>query len=57
MGPQDSKDKVSLLSPQLETKGVHYRKGTEEAMTCHLQKTEKIVSETPGANPLAAQCG
>lgn len=49
MGPQDSKDKVSLLSPQLETKGVHYRKGTEEGMTCHLQKTEKIISETPGA--------
>lgn len=57
VGPQDSKDKVFLLSPQLETKGVHYRKETEEGMTCHLQKTEEIVSETPGANPLAAQCG
>lgn len=54
-GPQDSKDsKVSLLGPQLETKGTHYRKGTEEDLACHLQKSEMIISETPGADPLVA---
>lgn len=52
MGPQDSKDKVSLLGPQMETKGAHYRKGTEDNVPCHLQKSEPIISVMRASVPV-----